>query len=194
LDIIIESFSKYLGGHSDLIGGVVIGSSKTIKTIKETAKYLGGCADPFAAFLLYRSLKTLEIRIRRQNENAMSLAKMLEKHPKVVRVLYPGLPSHPQYSLAKKQMLGFGGMVTFEVKGGVKKSIKVSDSLKIAINAMSLGGVETLVSFPVFSSHVNMSKEELKRHGVTPGMIRVSVGLEGTEDLIEDFKQALMKL
>ncbi|MBI4810359.1 MAG: aminotransferase class I/II-fold pyridoxal phosphate-dependent enzyme [Ignavibacteriales bacterium] len=194
VDVIVESSTKYLGGHADLMGGVVIGMKKFIGQVKELAKHLGGCADPFAAFLLDRSLKTFELRIQRQNENAFALAKALEKHPKVSRVIYPSLPSHPHHKLAKKQMSGFGGMVTIEVKGGVKGAVKVCDSLKVAVNAMSLGGVETLVSIPVYSSHVKMSKDELAKHGVTPGMIRISVGVEGIKDLIEDFEQALRKL
>ncbi len=193
VDVIVESSTKYLGGHADLMGGVVIGTKKFIHKVKELAKHLGGCADPFAAFLLDRSLKTFELRVQRQNENALALARALEKHPKVLRVIYPGLPSHPQHKLAKKQMSGFGGMVTIEVKGGVKGAVKVCDSLKVAVNAMSLGGVETLVCIPIYSSHVNMSKEELSKHGVTPGMIRISVGVEGIKDLIADFKQALAR-
>ncbi|MBI4547087.1 MAG: aminotransferase class I/II-fold pyridoxal phosphate-dependent enzyme [Ignavibacteriae bacterium] len=194
VDVIMESTTKYLGGHADLMGGVLIGTKQFIKKVKNLAKHLGGCADPFAAFLLDRSLKTFELRVQQQNENAMDLAKALAKHPKVSRVLYPGLPSYPQHRLAKKQMSGFGGMVTIEVKGGVKAAVKVCDSLKVAVNAMSLGGVETLVSIPVYSSHVNMSDKELHKHGVTPGMIRISVGVEGAEDLIEDFRQALRKI
>ncbi len=191
VDVIVESTTKYLGGHADLMGGVLAGRKAFIKRAKELAKHLGGCADPFAAFLLGRSLKTFELRVLRQNENAMALARVLEKHPKVLRVIYPGLPSHPQHKLAKRQMKGFGGMVTIEVKGGVKGAVKVCDSLRVAVNAMSLGGVETLVSIPVYSSHVNMSNDELARHGVTAGMIRISVGVEGAGDLIGDFKQAL---
>ncbi|MDI6767940.1 MAG: PLP-dependent transferase, partial [Bacteroidota bacterium] len=194
IDVIVESSTKYLGGHADLMGGIVIGTKRFIHKLKELAKHFGGCADPFAAFLLDRSLKTFELRVQRQNENAITLARTLEKHPKVNRVIYPGLPSHPQYKLAKKQMSGFGGMVTIKVKGDVKGAVKVCDSLKIAVNAMSLGGVETLVSIPVYSSHVNMCDEELKKHGVTPGMIRISVGVEGVNDLIEDFKQALSRV
>lgn len=192
VDIVVESTTKYLGGHADLMGGVVVGTKKFIKTAKGLAKHLGGCADPFAAFLLDRSLKTFELRVRRQNNNAMILARSLEKHPKVSRAIYPGLPSHPQYKLAKKQMSDFGGMLTIEVKGGVKAAVRVCDNLKIAVNAMSLGGVETLVSIPVYSSHVNMSDAELKQHGVTPGMIRISVGVENVDDLIGDFRQALL--
>ncbi len=193
VDVMVESSTKYLGGHADIIGGVLTGRAALIKRAKERAKHFGGCSDPFASFLLERSLKTFELRVGKQCENAMKLARALEKHPKVARVLYPGLPSHPQHALAKKQMTGFGAMVTAEVRGGVKAAVKVCDNLRVAINAMSLGGVETLVSIPVYSSHVNMSAEELARHGVTPGMIRISVGVEGIDDLIGDFKQALKK-
>lgn len=193
VDVIMESATKYLGGHADIMAGVLIGSKDFIKKVKEIAKHLGGCADPFMSYLLYRSLKTFELRVQRQNENALWLARALEKHPKVKRVLYPGLRSHPQYKLARKQMCGFGGMVTIEVKGGVRGAVKVADNLKVAINAMSLGGVETLVSIPVYSSHINMTDAELAQHGVSPGMIRISVGVEGVEDLIWDFRQALKK-
>ncbi|MEK7249325.1 MAG: PLP-dependent aspartate aminotransferase family protein [Bacteroidota bacterium] len=192
VDVAVESGTKYLGGHSDLLAGVVAGTKEFVKGVHTQLKYYGGSPDPFMSYLLYRSLKTFELRVQRQNENAMALAKVLEKHPKVSRVLYPGLPSHPQHAIAKKQMLkGYGGMVTIEVKSGVKAAVRVCDSLKVAINAMSLGGVETLVSIPVYSSHVNMTDDELKSHGVTPGMIRISVGVEGIEDLKEDFAQAL---
>ena len=193
-DLIAESATKYIGGHTDLLAGVVIGNKKDIKQVRQIAKYLGGCADPFAAFLLSRSLKTFELRVQRQTDNALKLAAVLEKHPNVLRVFYPGLKSHPQHAIAKKQMSGFGAMVLIEVKGGVKGAVKVCDSLNVAVNAMSLGGVETLVSIPVYSSHVNMTDVELKKHGVTPGMIRISVGAEGIEDLISDFDQALKKL
>ena len=196
VDVIVESCTKYLGGHSDLLGGVVAGSKQFIKGVHTQLKYYGGSADPFMSYLLYRSLKTFELRVQRQNENASGLAKFLEKHSKVNRAIYPGLTSHPQHKIAKRQMVdaggkGYGGMVTIEVKGGLKAAVRVCDSLKIAINAMSLGGVETLVSIPVYSSHVNMTDDELERHGVTPGMIRISVGVEGIDDLKNDFAQAL---
>ncbi len=199
VNVVVESATKYLNGHSDLLAGAVIGERSYIDRVKALAKYAGGCADPFAAFLLSRSLKTFELRIRHQNDNAIALAKALERHKKVRRVLYPGLPSHPQYRLAKKQMKGFGGMVTIEVKPSrrltpVEAAATVCDSLKIAVNAMSLGSVETLVSIPVYSSHVFMSDAELARHGVAPGMIRISVGIEGIEDLIADFSQALDRI
>jgi cystathionine beta-lyase/cystathionine gamma-synthase len=196
VDVITESATKYLGGHSDILSGVVIGKEEYIKHVRTLRKYHGGCADPFAAYLLGRSLKTFELRVRKQTENAFVLARVLEKHKKVNRVLYPGLPSHPHHKIAKKQMTGFGGMVTIEVKSSkryspVEAAAKVCDHLTIAVNAMSLGSVETLVSIPVYSSHVFMSDEELQRHGVTAGMIRISVGVEGIEDLITDFEKAL---
>lgn len=196
VDVIVESATKYLGGHSDIIAGAIIGSEAFVKRVKGLAKHHGGCADPFAAYLLSRSLKTFELRVERQNTNAFALAKALERHKKVKRVLYPGLPSFPKHQLARKQMRGFGGMITIEVKPSkgrspVEAAARVCDNLKIAINAMSLGGVETLVSIPVYSSHIFLSDAELKQHGVTPGMIRISVGVEGIADLIADFEQAL---
>ncbi len=193
-DVVVESATKYIGGHSDVLAGAVVSNKTLIGHVRHLAKFLGGCADPFAAYLLSRSLKTFELRVNRQSENAMKLASHFEKHPKVSRIFYPGLKSHPQYAIAKKQMSGFGGMVLMEVKGGVKAAVRVCDSLTVAVNAMSLGGVETLVSIPVYSSHVNMSDAELKQHGVTPGMIRISVGVEGIDDLIADFEQALKKI
>jgi methionine-gamma-lyase len=196
IDVITESATKYLGGHTDLLAGVVVGKEAFIKQVRALGKYHGGCADPFAAYLLGRSLKTFELRVHRQNDNALALARALEKNKKVNRVIYPGLASHPQFQIAKKQMTGFGGMVTIEVKPSkrfspVEAAARVCDNLKVAVNAMSLGGVETLVSIPVYSSHVFMSGEELKKHGVTAGMIRISVGIEGIQDLINDFSQAL---
>jgi cystathionine beta-lyase/cystathionine gamma-synthase len=193
-DAVVESATKYYGGHSDLLAGVVIGSAAFLKDVRVTAKYLGGCADPFAAFLVSRSLKTFAMRVQQQSAAALKLAKHLEGNAKVLRVIYPGLKSHPQHALAKRQMSGFGAMVTIEVKGGAKGAVKVCDALCVAVNAMSLGGVETLVSIPVYSSHVNMSASELAQHGVTPGMIRISVGAEGVDDLIADFEQALRKI
>jgi len=199
VDVVVESATKYLGGHTDVMAGVVAGSAEFISGAHTQLKYYGGCADPFAAYLLLRSLKTFDIRIRCQNRNAMALACFLEGHPRVKRVLYPGLPSHPGHAIARKQMTGaggdgYGGMVTIEVAGGARGAVAVCDALRVAVNAMSLGGVETLVSIPVYSSHVNMSAGELARHGVSPGMIRISVGIEGFKDLQADFEQALSAL
>jgi cystathionine beta-lyase/cystathionine gamma-synthase len=195
-DVLVESATKYLGGHSDVIAGVAAGPARFMRDVHTQQKYLGGCTDPFAAFLLVRSLQTFELRVARQNENAMELARFLETHPAVTRVLYPGLPSHPGHAIARRQMTeaggrGYGGMVTIEVRGGVRAAVSVCDALRIAVNAMSLGGVETLVSIPVYSSHIRMSARELHRQDVTPGMVRISVGIEGIADLKRDFAQAL---
>jgi cystathionine beta-lyase/cystathionine gamma-synthase len=196
VDVVVESATKYLGGHTDVMAGVVAGSRAFVSGAHTQLKYYGGCADPFAAYLLSRSLKTFDLRVRRQNANALALAEYLEHHPRVSRVLYPGLASHPAHRIARAQMTarggdGYGGMVTIEVPGGVRGAVAVCDALRIGVNAMSLGGVETLVSIPVYSSHVHMSKKELARHGVSPGMVRISVGIEGIDDLRRDFDRAL---
>jgi cystathionine beta-lyase/cystathionine gamma-synthase len=191
VDVVVESASKYIGGHSDVIGGIAAARKVITKRIRQTAKSLGGSIDPFVSYLLHRSLKTFPLRIEKQNENALALAKYFESHPKIKRVIYPGLKSHPYHSIARKQMRDFGGMVTIEVNGGAERAARVVDNLQIAINAMSLGGVETLVSIPVYSSHINMTDLELELHGVTPGMIRISVGIEDINDLKEDFNTAL---
>lgn len=193
-DVVIESATKYIGGHSDVVAGVVAGDRGRVDRAHGVMKYLGSCADPFAALLLLRSLKTFVLRVGRQNEHALALAAWLEKHPRVLRVHYPGLPSHPDHAAALRQMHGgFGGMVTIEVSGGARGAARVCDALRVAVNAMSLGGAETLVSIPVYSSHTGMSAAELRRHGVTPGMIRISTGLEDIEDLFRDFDRALRR-
>jgi len=199
VDVTVESATKYLGGHSDIIAGVVAGPARFISGVHTQLKYHGGCADPFAAYLLLRSLKTFEVRVQRQNENAFALARFFQRHKKVRRVFYPGLRSHPGHAIAKRQMLGtggrgYGGMVTLELRSNARGAVKVCDSLRVAVNAMSLGGVETLVSIPIYSSHVNMTAEELRRHGVTPGMVRISAGIEDIDDLQEDFARALSRL
>jgi cystathionine beta-lyase/cystathionine gamma-synthase len=199
VDVLLESATKYLGGHTDIMAGVAAGPARFMRDVHTQQKYLGGCTDPFAAYLLVRSLKTFELRVTRQNENALELARYLEMHRGVTRALYPGLPSHPGHVIAQKQMTGaggrgYGGMVTIEVRGGARAAVVVCDALRVAVNAMSLGGVETLVSIPVYSSHIRMSPRELKRQDVSPGMIRISVGVEGIEDLKRDFSQALARL
>ncbi len=199
VDVLLESCTKYLGGHSDLVAGVVAGTEGFIQKVHAQLKYYGGCADPFAAFLLLRSLKTFVLRVEKQNSNALALARYLESLPPVKRVLYPGLPSHPRHTLAAKQMVGaggkgFGGMLTIEVRGGARAAARLCNSLCVAVNAMSLGGAETLVSIPVYSSHVHMNKKELAQHGVTPGMVRISAGVEDIADLKQDFAQAISAL
>lgn len=194
VDIVIESTTKYLGGHSDLLGGLVVSSNNIIKKIKNLRKYTGSIMEPFTSYLLDRSLKTFLLRVKQQNQNAFALAKTLEKHKNIRRVLYPGLKSHPHHKLARKQMSDFGGMLTIEVVGGLKNAIRFCDNLKVAVNAMSLGGAETTVSIPVLSSHIGLTKSELAQQGVTEGMVRISTGIENKDDLIQDFYQSLNKL
>ncbi len=190
-DMVLHSVTKYLAGHSDLIGGVAAGSAKRIEPVRQMVIYLGGCMDPEVAFLLIRGMKTLGVRVVRQCETAMRVAKFLEKHPKVERVHYPGLKSHRDYALAKKQMQGFGGMLAFDLKGGLPAARKFCDRVKLFLLAVSLGGTESLVSLPIYSSHYRMSETELRVSGVKPGTVRVSIGLEDAADLIQDLQQAL---
>jgi cystathionine beta-lyase/cystathionine gamma-synthase len=194
VDIVIHSATKYLSGHSDLILGCVMSSRERIERIRKFKNVFGGNPDPHQAFLLGRSLKTLELRVKRQNENALKLAEFLSSHRKIRKVLYPGLKNHPEHELAKKQMSGFGGMLSFEIDGDLGRTKKFCDSLKVALNATSLGSVETLVSIPVLTSHVGMKKDELERAGISESMVRVSVGIENIEDIVWDFEQALNQI
>lgn len=190
-DLVVQSVTKGLSGHSDLLGGVAAGRADLIERVRQMVIELGGCMDPEVAFLLTRGIKTLGVRIARQCENAMRVAKFLEKHPKVERVHYPGLKSHRDHELAKRQMRGFGSMLAFDLKGGLPAARRFCDRVKLFLLAVSLGGVESLVVLPIYSSHYRMSKEELLRAGVKPGTVRVSIGLEDAADLIGDLQQAL---
>jgi methionine-gamma-lyase len=190
-DMVVHSATKYLGGHSDIIAGAAAGSRRWMDRVRHMVIYLGGSMDPGAAFLLIRGMKTIGVRVERQCTNAMAVAKFLERHPKVARVHYPGLKSHADYALAKKQMKAFGSMLAFDLKGGLPAARKFCDRVQLFLLAASLGGVESLVVLPVYSSHYNMSTKELDVAGVTPGTVRVSVGLEDAADLIGDLKQAL---
>jgi methionine-gamma-lyase len=190
-DIVVHSATKALAGHSDIIAGVSVGNAHWMERVRQMIIYLGGSMDPGAAYLLIRGIKTLGVRVERQCQNAMAVAKFLERHPKVARVHYPGLKSHADHALAKKQMRGFGGMLAFDMKGGLPAARRFCDRVRLFLMAASLGGVESLVILPLYSSHYNMSAEELRRAGVSPGTVRVSMGLEDKADLIEDLKQAL---
>ena len=191
VDVAMQSATKYLNGHSDVTAGVVSGSRALLQKVDLMRRYLGGVLDPMAAFALARGLKTLPVRIARHNETAGHVARFLEGDRRVDRVYYPGLESHPDHAIARAQMSGFGGMVTFEVPGGLDGAARVFDRLQIIRRATSLGGVDSLVSLPVLTSHYNYSDEDLRRAGVTAGMLRVSLGLEDEADLIEDLDQAL---
>jgi len=190
-DLALHSATKYLSGHSDLIAGAAVGSRKLIDQVRHMVIYLGGSMDPDAAFLLMRGLKTLDVRVRRQCATAMTVAKFLARHPKVARVHYPGLPSHPDHRLAKRQMTAFGSMLAFDLRGGLPAGRRFCDRVRVFLLAASLGGVESLVVLPIYTSHYRMSRQELAGAGVAPGTVRVSVGLEDPADLITDLKQAL---
>lgn len=190
-NIVLHSASKYLAGHSDVIAGVAAGSRLLMRAVRANVIQIGGSMDPEAAFLLIRGMKTLEIRIRRQCETAMAVARYLSKHPGVARVHYPGLPTHPDHKLAKRQMRGFGGMMAFDLKGGLPAARRFCDRVRVFLLAASLGGVESLVILPAYTSHYKMSAAELGAAGVQAGTVRVSIGLEDAADLIEDLRQAL---
>ena len=191
IDLVMHAGTKYLAGHSDLICGAVAGRHELIQKIRETRTTLGNCMDPHASWLLVRGLKTLAVRVARQNENAQRVAEFLSDHAKVREVHYPFLKNHPQYSIAREQMRGGGGMVTFEVEGTGEDARRVTEAMRLFTLAPSLGGVESLVSIPVLTSHLMVSPEELAKMGVTEQMIRLSVGIENGDDLITDLERAL---
>jgi cystathionine beta-lyase/cystathionine gamma-synthase len=190
-DMVVHSATKYLGGHSDLIAGAVAGRRRWIERVREMVIHLGGSLDPGAGYLLLRGLKTLELRVRRQAESALEVARYLARHPKVAGVHYPGLASHPDHRLARRQMRGFGSMLAFDLKGGLAAARRFCDRVRVFLLAASLGGVESLAVLPIYTSHYRMSAKELAGAGVTPGTVRLSVGLEDPADLIADLKQAL---
>ncbi|MBZ5638417.1 MAG: aminotransferase class I/II-fold pyridoxal phosphate-dependent enzyme [Acidobacteriia bacterium] len=190
-DVVVHSGTKYLGGHGDVTAGAVAGSRDLMSAIMATRRSLGGTLDPFAAFLLQRGMRTLAVRMESHERGASAVARALSGHPRVRRVLWPGLADHPDHALAGRQMAGFGGMVTFEVEGGAAGAERVHDRLRLFAKAASLGGVESLVSIPARMSHRGLPPEELERAGVTPGMLRLSVGLESPEDLVADLLEAL---
>ncbi len=190
-DLVLHSATKYLGGHSDLTAGALMTSASLAKPVVAWRKNLGQLIAPETAALLSRSLRTLPLRVRQHNENAMAVAQAMEQHPKVTKVHYPGLPSFEGHDLAKQQMTGFGGMLSIEVDGGQQAAEKVADSLKVFLLATSLGGVESLVSQPSATSHHGLSREERLKRGIGDGMLRLSVGLEDAADLIQDLNDAL---
>jgi cystathionine beta-lyase/cystathionine gamma-synthase len=190
-DLSIHSATKYLNGHSDIVGGACIGRADLIESITHKLNHFGGSMDPHAAFLLHRGIKTLPLRVRYQSESAMKLARSLEAHPRVTKVNYPGLESHPRHERARELFDGFSGMLSFEVKGGLEAADRFMARTTLPIVAPSLGGVETLVTRPATTSHSGMAREDRERLGITDSLIRVSVGIEAAEDIIEDFDQAL---
>jgi methionine-gamma-lyase len=194
-DVVLHSMTKYINGHADIVGGIIITKNKEIDSkIRPLMINMGGCIDPHQAYLVLRGLKTLSLRMERSQENAIKIAEYLESNPKVDRVMYPGLKSHPQYELAKRQMNGPGAMISFEMKGGIEAGKRLLDNLKVAILAVSLGGVETLVEHPASMTHTKVRKEERLKAGITDGLVRLSVGIEDVNDLLDDLKQAFEKV
>lgn len=192
IDIVFHSCTKYLNGHSDVTAGVICGRKDLVGRIRERMKLLGPTLSPFDAWLLARGLKTFPLRMKAHNENALFIARALEKLPRVKRVWYPGLESHPDRTLAKWMLpTGHGGVITFEVDGGLPAAKSFMNRLKLCHRAVSLGGVETLVSLPILSSHWQIPQVELDRQGIPQGAVRVSVGIEDAGDILADLQQAL---
>ncbi len=190
-DLSLHSGTKYLNGHSDIVAGAIIGRAALIEQINRKLGHFGGSLDPHACFLLHRGMKTLAVRVRHQNDSALKVARFLEAHPAVESINYPGLESHPNHDRARELFSGFGGVVSFELRGGVDSAEKFISRVTLPISAPSLGGVESLITRPATTSHSGMTAEERLRAGITDHLIRLSVGLESPHDLISDFEQAL---
>lgn len=193
-DLSLHSCTKYLNGHSDLIAGAIIGHAQLIENIRHKLNHLGGALDPHACFLLHRGMKTLAVRMRQHNESAIKIARFLEQHPAITKVNYPGLESHPRHQRARALFEGFSGMLSFEMVDGLRAADQFIKKTKLPISAPSLGGIETLLTRPAQTSHAGMSPQDRLRVGITDGLIRMSVGIEATEDIIDDFEQALKTL
>ena len=191
-DVVLHSTTKYINGHSDLIGGVVVTDDDTLgERLKFLANAIGGVQSTFDAFLCLRSLKTLAVRMRAHEANALAVARFLESHPRIARVTYPGLPSHPQHALAKRQMSGFGGMLTFELDGDLAATRRVLERFRVFSLAESLGGVESLIEHPAIMTHASLPADVRKQLGIGDNLVRVSVGIEAAGDLIRDLERAL---
>jgi cystathionine beta-lyase/cystathionine gamma-synthase len=191
-DVVVHSTTKYMGGHSDVVGGVVATSNEGFhEGIKFYQNAAGGVPGPFDSWIVLRGLKTLAVRMRQHEENALAVAEFLEDHPEVETVSYPGLPSHPQHELAKRQMSGFSGMVSFTLKGGAEAAYAAVQKTKVFSFAESLGGVESLITHPAIMTHAAIPREQREARGVTDGLMRLSVGIEDKEDLISDLEGAI---
>ena len=194
-DVVLHSVTKFINGHADIVGGIVITKEKELyKKIRHSMVYMGCNMDPHQAYLVLRGVKTLSLRVERNQENAIKVADYLEKHPKISWIKYPGLKSHPQYDLAKEQMQGFGSMISFGVKGGLEAGRKLMDNVHLATLAVSLGGVETLIQHPASMTHAAVNKEDKLKAGITDDLVRFSVGIEDVNDIINDLEQALEKV
>jgi cystathionine gamma-synthase len=190
IDIVLHSLTKYLAGHNDILAGAVLGNKKLIDDVRNLHKSMGGLIDPHCCYLLLRGLKTFPLRVQRQNESALKVALYLENHPRIKRVYYPFLESHPHYQVAKKQMAG-GGVVTFEIKGNISSSKRLLDALKLCYIGPSLGGVETLITHPALVTYYDCTRKQRYELGITDTLFRLAVGIEDVEDIIEDLERAL---
>ena len=194
-DVVLHSVTKFINGHADIVGGIIVTKEAVLyKKIRHCMVYMGCNMDPHQAYLVLRGVKTLSVRIDRNQENAIKVADFLEKHPKVSWIKYPGLASHPQYELAKQQMTGPGSMISFGLKGGLEAGKKLMDNVHLAVLAVSLGGVETLIQHPASMTHAGVSKENKENAGITDDLVRFSVGIENAEDIINDLRNALEKV
>ena len=194
-DVVLHSMTKFINGHADIVGGMIVCKTEAdYKLVRGVMVNMGCNMDPHQAFLTRRGLKTLAIRVDRAQENAIKVADFLNQHPNVEWVKYPGLPSHPQFELAKKQMKGPGSMISFEVKGGLNAGKIVMNNVKLALLAVSLGGIETLIQHPASMTHSKMASADRLKAGITDGLIRLSVGIEDVEDIISDLDQALKSI
>jgi cystathionine gamma-synthase len=193
VDLVMHSCTKYLGGHNDILAGAVLGRRELVEHIRDLHKAFGGGLDPHCCYLLLRGLKTFALRVRKHNDTAMQVARFLEAHPRVRRVYYPGLESHRHHHIAKEQMSGFGGVVTFDVKGSLPVVKRFLDSLKLCYIAPSLGGVETLITHPASVSYYNYSRKQRYALGITDSLVRLAVGVEDADDIIADLDQALKR-
>jgi cystathionine gamma-synthase len=191
VDLVVHSATKYLAGHNDVLAGVVSGTASLVSVVRDLRSVLGSVCDPHAAFLVGRGLKTLALRVERQNASGLAVARHLERHPTVTRVHYPGLPSHRDHAAAASQMTGFGGVVSFEVKGGLDAACRVVDGMTLARMAPSFGGVESLVEVPAVMSYYELTPEERGRLGIAEGLVRLAVGIEDTQDILADLDRAL---
>jgi len=192
-DVVLHSCTKYIGGHADLLGGIVIGEEEFVEEMAPVVHNTGGTMAPLEAWLCIRGLKTLHLRMERHASNAMKVARFLEGHPKVAWVRYPGLASHPQHEVAKKQMSGFGGMLSFGIKGGIEAGRRLMDGVELCSLAVSLGAVDTLIQHPASMTHADVPAAVRKKTGITDDLVRLSVGIEDAEDIIADLDQALDK-
>jgi cystathionine gamma-lyase len=192
VDIVVHSTTKYINGHSDVVGGaIVVRDAGLAERIGFLQNALGTCQAPFDCFLVMRGIKTLALRMEEHNRNALEIARWLERHPKISRVHHPGLPSHPQHALALRQMTGFGGTFSFRVRGGQEEAFRLLGNVKVFTLAESLGGVESLIEHPYTMTHVSVPPDIRESMGITPDLIRISVGIEDVADLIEDLESAL---